>query len=120
MEVLFENPLDCRRSGVFQEVDCRRVVTGCRLQNQQSDLNVRALAATGIVIVLDGCRGMVVAWMRMRMRVRVMVVGVPRCARLCGLDRLDHFVLVSTAEADHDTALKAAEDALEQDGDEDE
>ena len=118
MEVRGEDPLAGRRSGVFQVVDCRRVVTGRRLQNQQPDLDVRALAATGVVLVFDGRRGMVVAWMRMRMRMRVMVVGAPRCARLDGLDRLDDLMLVTTAEADDDAVLKAAEDALNQDGDE--
>ena len=116
MEVRGEDPLAGRRSGVFQVVDCRRVVTGRRLQNQQPDLDVRALAATGVVLVFDGRRGMVVAWMRMRMR--VMVVGAPRCARLNGLDRLDDLMLVTTDEADDDAVLKAAEDALDQDGDE--
>lgn len=122
MEVRFEDPLDCRRSGVFQNVDRGCVVPGCRLQNQQPDLDVRALAATGVVLVLDGRRGMLVVrmWVWVRVRVRIMVVGASRCARLGGLDHLDDLVLMATTEADDDTALEASEDALEQDGDEDE
>lgn len=108
---------------VHRNADRQRIEAGVRLQGQQSDFNVRALAAPRLMVMLmfvfDGSEGLVQVWMRMRVWVRVMM-SAPRCTGRFSLEHLGDLMLMTTAKADDNAALQAAEHTLEGDGGENE
>lgn len=77
---------------------------GHRKQHDQPEFDVDAVAVCEVAITGSSGRPF-------------LLVGASEGALL---DGFDHFMLVPATKTDDDTALKAAEDALEQDGDEDE
>lgn len=84
------------------EIRCRNA--GHRQQHDQPEFDVDAVAACEVAVT--GNRGR-----------PVLLVGASEGALLNGFD---HFMFVSATKTDDDTALEASEDALEQDGEEDE